>query len=99
LVAHLNGIEGVSGSNPLSSIINESAFPSNYQRGYVDKPREYAARSMSEYWWIDPSRDVVALLVLDGTAYKVRKFKGGDLVPSSQFKPLGLTAEQILTKS
>jgi Uma2 family endonuclease len=83
LVAHLNGIEGVSGSNPLSSIINKSACFSNYQQGYVDKPREYAARGMPKYWWIDPCRDVVALLVLDGTAYKVRRFKGGDLVPSS----------------
>jgi Uma2 family endonuclease len=69
---------------------------SNYQRDYVEKPQEYAARGIPEYWRIDPSRDVVAVLLLDGTAYQVHEFRGSDRVISPQFNQLALTAKQIL---
>jgi Uma2 family endonuclease len=68
----------------------------NYQRDYVDKPREYAARGIPEYWRIDPSRDVVAVLLLDGAAYQVHEFRGDERVVSDRFNQLTLTAEQIL---
>jgi Uma2 family endonuclease len=68
----------------------------NYQRDYVDKPKEYAARGIPEYWRIDPSRDVVAVLLLDGAAYQVHEFRGDERVMSHRFKELMLTAEQIL---
>jgi Uma2 family endonuclease len=68
----------------------------NYQRDYVDKPKEYASRGIPEYWRIDPSRDVVAVLVLDGNAYEVHEFRHGDRVISPTFQEMTLTAEQIL---
>jgi Uma2 family endonuclease len=73
-----------------------SESSNNYQRDYVDKPKEYASRGIPEYWRIDPTRDVVAVLVLDGNAYQVHEFKGTDRVVSPTFPEMTLTAEQIL---
>jgi Uma2 family endonuclease len=69
---------------------------SNYQRDYVDKPKEYAARGICEYWLIDPVRDVVMVLVLAGKGYQGNEFRGSDRVISPAFPDLQLTAEDIL---
>ena len=68
----------------------------NYDRDYVDKPKEYAARGIPEFWQIDPSRSVVIVLTLKDGAYQSREFRGSDRVVSPTFPDLKLTAEQIL---
>jgi Uma2 family endonuclease len=68
----------------------------NYQRDYVKKPREYAARGIPELWQIDPSRAVVHVLELVNGAYQSRPFHGDDRILSPQFPSLQLTAAQIL---
>ncbi|NJP08827.1 MAG: Uma2 family endonuclease [Leptolyngbyaceae cyanobacterium RU_5_1] len=68
----------------------------NYQRDYVQKPEEYAARGIPEFWRVDPTRGGVMVLWLEGTAYKVREFRGTDRVISPTFPQLQLTADQIL---
>ena len=68
----------------------------NYDRDYVDKPKEYAARGIPEFWQIDPSRSVVIVLTLKDGAYQSREFRGSDRVLSVAFPDLQLTAEQIL---
>jgi Uma2 family endonuclease len=68
----------------------------NYQRDYTQKPREYAARGIPEYWRIDPERQVVAVLFLDGDAYQVSEFRGSNLVVSPTFPEFHLTVRQIL---
>jgi Uma2 family endonuclease len=69
----------------------------NYQRDYIDKPKEYAARGIPEYWRIDPSRDVVSVLVLAGTTYQVTDYKGQAAISSPTFPALCLTAAEILS--
>jgi len=68
----------------------------NYDRDYVEKPKEYAARGIPEFWQIDPSRSVVIVLTLKDGAYQSREFREGDRVVSLAFPDLQLTAEQIL---
>lgn len=68
----------------------------NYQRDYVDKPKQYAGRGIPEYWQIDPSRHVVTVLWLVDGCYQETSFQGGDLVLSPTFPDLKLTADQIL---
>ena len=80
-------IEIVSPGNPGSE---------NYDRDYVEKPREYAARGIPEFWRIDPERAVVTVMKLEDGAYQARDFRGSDLVVSRTFSTLRLTAEQIL---
>ncbi|MBD1847959.1 Uma2 family endonuclease [Cyanobacteria bacterium FACHB-63] len=68
----------------------------NYQRDYVEKPREYAARGIPELWQVDPNRAVVNVLELVNGAYQSRPFAGDDPVLSPQFPTLQLTAAEIL---
>ena len=68
----------------------------NYQRDYVEKPREYAARGIPELWQVDPSRAVVNVLQLVNGAYQSCPFCGDDAIVSPQFPTLQLTAAQIL---
>ena len=70
----------------------------NYDRDYVEKPKEYAARGIPEFWQVDPSPDraVVIVLTLKDGAYQSREFRGSDRVISPTFPELQLTAEQIL---
>lgn len=68
----------------------------NYQRDYIEKPREYAARGIPELWQIDPSRAVVNVLELVNGAYQSRPFGGDDPIVSPQLPNLDLTAAQLL---
>ncbi|KAM3089897.1 Uma2 family endonuclease [Phormidesmis sp. 146-35] len=68
----------------------------NYQRDYIEKPREYSARGIPELWQIDPSRSVVNVLQLVNGAYQSCPFGGDDPIVSPQFPTLQLTAAQIL---
>jgi len=70
----------------------------NYDRDYVEKPKEYATRGIPEFWQVDPNPDraVVIVLTLKNGAYQSREFRGSDRVVSPTFPDLKLTAEQIL---
>ena len=68
----------------------------NYQRDYVQKPREYADRGIAEFWQVDPKREWVRVLSLDGTDYTIATFKGEDAIVSPTFPELKLTAAIVL---
>ena len=65
-------------------------------RDYVEKPKEYAARGIPEFWQVDPDRAVVIVLSLKDGAYQSREFRERERVVSPTFPDLQLTAEQIL---
>jgi len=86
---------------PAPSLVVEVVSPGkpgedNYERDYVEKPKEYAARGIPEFWQVDPSRSVVIVLTLQDEIYQPREFRGSDRVVSPTFPDLQLTAEQIL---
>jgi Uma2 family endonuclease len=68
----------------------------NYDRDYIEKPREYAKRGIPEFWLIDPVREVVLVLYLVEKTYKTAEFRGMSQIKSSTFQTLSLTAQQIL---
>ncbi|BAU11520.1 hypothetical protein LEP3755_20190 [Leptolyngbya sp. NIES-3755] len=68
----------------------------NYNRDYLEKPQEYAARGIPEFWRIDPERSIVTTMKLEDGAYQSRDFRGNDAIVSQTFPNLQLTAEQIL---
>ena len=86
---------------PAPSLVVEVVSPGkpgedNCNRDYVEKPKEYAARGIPEFWQVDPSRSVVAVLTLKDGAYQAREFRGNSRVVSPTFPDLQLTADQIL---
>jgi Uma2 family endonuclease len=87
---------------PIPALIVEVVSPGevgtdNYDRDYIEKRAEYAARGIPEYWIIDPSRAVVMVLTLSKQSYQEQKFTGDRQIESSEFPNLTLTAAQILT--
>ncbi|BAU10776.1 hypothetical protein LEP3755_12680 [Leptolyngbya sp. NIES-3755] len=69
----------------------------NYDRDYVAKPLEYASRGIPEYWLIDPMREVVIVLYLEGEQYsEIGRSRNRDRLSSPTFPELNLTADQIL---
>jgi Uma2 family endonuclease len=69
----------------------------NYQRDYVQKPRQYAAIGVPEYWIIDPDRAGVSVGTLVDGVYRYQAFSGNRLVVSPTCPGLHLTAAQILS--
>ncbi len=63
----------------------------NYNRDYLDKPQEYAARGIPEYWIIDPERQWIWVLVLHGNVYERTEFAAGQTLHSPTFPELNLT--------
>jgi Uma2 family endonuclease len=68
----------------------------NYQRDYVQKPKEYAERGIPEYWIIDPERQVLLILTLKGKNYQRKQLKGKQKIVSLVFPGVNLTADQVL---
>jgi Uma2 family endonuclease len=66
-------------------------------RDYDEKPVEYAARGISEYWIVDPDEAVVRVGTLTGGAYRFATFTGPAPIQSPAFPAMALTANQVLT--
>jgi Uma2 family endonuclease len=91
----------VTAEMPTPMLVGEVVSPGNpgeqnYDRDYVEKRREYAARGIPEYWLIDPDRQVVWVLTLMGESYQQQRFVGQAAINSAAFPDLILTAEQVL---
>ena len=67
----------------------------NRERDYIEKREQYAARSIPEYWLLDPQDQVVIVLRLDSGSYvEVGHFRGNERILSPTFPTLDLTAGQ-----
>ncbi|MEG3864077.1 Uma2 family endonuclease, partial [Microcoleus sp. herbarium12] len=66
-------------------------------RDYISKRDQYAARSIPEYWIVDPQEQIVAVLRLESGEYvEVGMFQGEQTLVCSTFPQLNLTAGQVL---
>lgn len=48
-----------------------SAGADSRKRDLIDKRRDYALAAISEYWIVDPETELITVLALEGTAYRV----------------------------
>lgn len=88
----------------LVEIVSESTA----LRDYRDKVNEYQAKGIREYWIVDPDpfgaakylgspkRPTVSVYSLVDGSYQVKRFQGNDVILSSTFPELQLTAKQVL---
>ena len=82
---------------PPPQLVVEVVSPGQASHDYRHKRSEYAARGISEYWIVDPSKDQVLILIWTDGLYEERKFCGDAPLQSSLFPKLELTAKQVLT--
>jgi Uma2 family endonuclease len=66
-------------------------------RDYISKRAQYAARSIPEYWIVDPQEQMIAVLQLESGEYvEFGMFQGEQTLISPTFPQLNLTAGQVL---
>ena len=68
----------------------------NEARDYRHKRSEYAARSIAEYWVVDPQQAQITVLTLVAGLYEEAVFKGNDRLISSTLPNLDLTPAQVI---
>jgi Uma2 family endonuclease len=84
---------------PPPELIVEVVSPGdrNGKRDYQDKSAEYAARSVLEYWAINPEDRKVTVFTLQGKSYQRTDYTEEMVIPS-QFEGLRLTPVQIFNR-
>ncbi len=88
-------------SDPNPLLVIEIASPGkessrNYKRDYQEKSKEYAARSIPEYWIIDPDRSLIVVGVLTDGEYEFDQYEGDRAIVSPALPNFTLSANQIL---
>ncbi len=83
---------------PSPRLVVEVVSPGKKQqdRDYRYKRSEYAARSISEYWIVDPKQSQLMILTLVEGLYEEAVVSGEMKICSATFPNLDLTAAQVL---
>lgn len=83
---------------PPPALVVEIVSPgtTNEARDYRYKRSEYAARSIAEYWIVDPQQAQITILTLVAGLYEEAVFKGNDRLLSTTLANLALTPAQVL---
>lgn len=77
-------------------LIVEIVSPESSKRDYRYKRSEYAALEVPEYWIVDPQENKITVLVLNEGLYEETIFTEEEIIISSIFTKLELTAKQVL---
>lgn len=97
---HLTKAIFLAGNPPALAI--EVASPGDTARDTVDKRLEYAWAGVPEYWIINPVDGYVLILVLDVNTHVYREigeYRGAELISSTLFPDLKVSAESLLEPS
>lgn len=81
---------------PPPLMVVEVVSPSTERTDYRTKRTEYAVLDIAEYWIVDPMRWIVTICSLNEGAYDDQVFQGHQMLVSSTFPELQLTAAQVL---
>lgn len=68
----------------------------NYKRDYVWKVQQYAELGISEYWIIDPHREMLTVLVLVNGRYEGTAYSVSEKISSRIFPALTVSVQQLL---
>ncbi|MGF1515775.1 MAG: Uma2 family endonuclease [Elainellaceae cyanobacterium] len=82
---------------PPPLLVVEVVSPQQESRDYRHKRTEYAGRRILEYWIVDPTAERVTVLEWVDGLYDEQVYQGNQLVASTQYPELTLTAEVVLT--
>ena len=67
------------------------------ERDYKDKVSEYQNSGIAEYWIVDPIEQKITVLVLEKDGYRQTVFAKDDVIGSTAFAQLSVTADSILS--
>lgn len=79
-----------------ADLVVEVVSPDDPARDLEDKPRDYAAAAIPEYWIVNPIDDTITVLVLDGSAYEVHGiFRRGEHATSRHLPGFGVNVDEV----
>ena len=81
---------------PVPIVVVEVLSPSTKSTDLKEKRAEYVKKGISEYWIVDPVKELVQVGTLTDRAYQFQTFIKDDAIVSSIFPTLDLTAGQVL---
>ena len=81
---------------PAPRLVVEVVSPNQESRDYRYKRTEYAGRQIPEYWIVDPIAQKVTLLEWVDGLYEEQIYQGEEVMQSSLFPVLNLTAATVL---
>ena len=81
---------------PPPALVVEVVSPQQEERDYRHKRTEYAGRHIPEYWIADPINQKVTILEWVNGLYEEQIYQGNQVILSSLFPDLALTAAQVL---
>jgi Uma2 family endonuclease len=81
---------------PPPLLVVEVVSPNQETRDYRHKRTEYAGRQIPEYWIVDPIAQKVTLLEWVDGLYEEQIYQGEEVMQSSLFPALNLTAATVL---
>lgn len=83
-------------NEPPPILVVEVVSPSTKTDDYRSKRAEYGLLEIPEYWIVDPIEEKITLCALEHQLYDSTEFRGADLIQSSTFLDLNLTAAQVI---
>ena len=81
----------------VEAVSSSNTDKASRDRDYIFKRAEYAHRGIPEYWIIDPEKSHVLILTLSGKQYTENRYTEKQLLASTQFPAINITAEQVLS--
>ena len=78
-----------------ADLVIEIVSPDHPERDLVEKRLDYAEASISEYWIVDPRKDTISLLQLDGDNYRETVFSRGSLFRSGILENFELEVDTL----
>lgn len=91
------GSSAVLETNPLIVVEVVTPGEEGYKRDYVEKPQEYAAIKIPEYWIVDPIANKISVLNLVEDNYQTKIYTEQDCIVSLILPELNLTVVQIFS--
>ncbi len=77
-------------------LVMEVVSPDNPQHDYKTKRQEYARAGIPEYWIVDPQKQLITVLELQGKRYRVHgEFKSGQMATSVLLAGFELAIDQV----
>jgi Uma2 family endonuclease len=83
------------GADLVVEVVSEGA--ENRRRDLEEKPLDYAAAGIPEYWIVDPEQGTIRVLVLDGDKYRVHgEFGRGQTADSVLLAGFAVKVDEVL---
>jgi Uma2 family endonuclease len=80
----------------IAELVVEIVSAESMHRDYVEKPQEYLAFGIKEYWIVDPDKKAMTVLIRRGSKWQTKVYEPGDVYECRRFKGLKIDVAEVL---